>query len=74
MITKMVREKHQAYFLSGTHKAESLISFTKMPIRPVRLDTQASCLSVESIQSATAELDMLNRFVSIFLINNLDTR
>jgi hypothetical protein len=48
-----------------TYHAECLISFTKMPVRPVRLDAQAPGLSVESIQLAIAEFHMLERFVSI---------
>jgi hypothetical protein len=57
-----------------TYHAERLISFTKMPVRPVRFDAQAPGLSVKSIQLAIAELDALNRLVSIVRIDSLGTR
>jgi hypothetical protein len=36
-----------------------------MPVCPVRLDAQASGLSIESIQLTIAEFDVPDRFVSI---------
>jgi hypothetical protein len=45
-----------------------------MPVSPVRLDAQASRLPVESVQLAIAELDMLDRFVSIVRVVSLEMR
>ena len=45
-----------------------------MPVRPVRLDAQASRLPVESVQLTIAELDMLDRFVSLVRVVSLEMR
>jgi hypothetical protein len=53
--------------LQGTcaYDTEGLVSFTQMPVRPVRLDTQASRVSIESIQLTIAQLDMSDHLISI---------
>ena len=45
-----------------------------MPVCPVRLDAQASGLSVGSIQLATTEFDVPDRFVSIIRVISPGTR
>jgi hypothetical protein len=49
----------------GTHDTEGLVSFTQMPVRPVRLDAEASRVSIESIQLTIAQLDMSDHFILI---------
>lgn len=51
--------------MRGTYDTEGLVSFTQMPVRPVRLDTQASRVSIESIQLTIAQLDMSDHLISI---------
>ena len=48
-----------------TYDTEGLVSFAQMPVRPVRLDAQAPCVSIESIQLTIAQLDMSDHFISI---------
>ena len=44
----------QVELLHGTYDTKGLVSFAQMPVRPVRLDTQASRVSIESIQLSIA--------------------
>jgi len=49
----------------GTYDTEGLVSLAQVPVRPVRLDTQASRVSIESIQLAIAQLDMSDHLISV---------
>ena len=57
--------RRQVHRQDSTYHAESLVSFSQMPVRPVRLDTQASRVSIESIQLAIAQLDMSDHLISV---------